>query len=211
LFLAYLQLRNGTGVTAKERCFLACDLGTSSVKAVLTGARGEVRGAGHGSYATHRPAPGWAGQDPEDWWRSLVGGRGRRAALGRRRCECGRRDRLSGQMQGTLPVDSSGRPLSRCLIWLDAASRFVEAREVTRGFVRYQGYGVWRLLTWLALTNGAPSLTGKDPAAKLLWIRKHQPKLFARAAASSTPRTTWCGAPTGTPDDQRSTARTSRG
>ena len=65
-------------------------------------------------YPLSTPQPGWAEQDPEDWWRAAEaalarGSRGRDAAgIG-----------LSGQMHGLVALDADDRVLRPAILWND--------------------------------------------------------------------------------------------
>ncbi len=158
---------------------LGYDFGTSSVKSALFDAEGRVVARAREAYPLAHPAPGWAEQDPEDWWRAMTRATRkmledaaippeRIAALG-----------IAAQMGGMVPLDEAGAPLHPALIWLDTRSAR-QARRLVAGWPRIQGYGLARLLPWLRLTNGAPNLSGKDPLSKMLWLREERPEIWAR-------------------------------
>src|SRR3954454_9684235 len=46
------------------------DVGTSGVKALAVDQDGEVVAGAEVAYGLSTPRPGWAEQDPEDWWRA---------------------------------------------------------------------------------------------------------------------------------------------
>ncbi|MET8869873.1 FGGY family carbohydrate kinase, partial [Nonomuraea sp. NPDC004580] len=48
--------------------FLALDLGTEGARAAVYGDQGALLGSGAEAYPTRFPRPGWAEQDPDDWW-----------------------------------------------------------------------------------------------------------------------------------------------
>ena len=82
---------------------LGIDLGTSSVKALIVDEHGRTLGSGHAGYPLRHPRPGWAEQEPDEWWRgtiaavrmaSIHAGSPRIDAIG-----------LSGQMHGTVLLD----------------------------------------------------------------------------------------------------------
>lgn len=158
---------------------LAHDLGTSSNKAVVTTEEGEIVSASTEEFDIIAPHKGWAEQDPSVWWDAVC--RTSRSVLHDVGIPPDEISAISfaGQMQGLLPVDVNGQPLKNCLIWLDARAA-EQAHEATRGLIRFQGYGILRLLRWLYITNGAPTLSGKDPLAKMLWIRDNEPEIWER-------------------------------
>lgn len=164
-----------------RKLVLAHDVGTSSNKAVLLDEGGTLIATASAGYPTHSPQPGWAEQDPADWWRAV-----REATASLLTQTSARRDEIvavsfTGQMQGTLPVNASGQPLMRSMIWLDTRAE-AQAREVTRGTIRVFGYGPTRLARWLWLTSGAPSLTGTDPISKILWLRQNRPEVWGQTS-----------------------------
>jgi sugar (pentulose or hexulose) kinase len=52
---------------------LAIDAGTEAIKAGLFDVHGRRVALGSRTYPTYFPAPGWAEQDPAEWWAGLVG------------------------------------------------------------------------------------------------------------------------------------------
>ena len=169
-----------TPVSSKGDLVLGYDFGTSSVKAALFDRDGRIVADGQRSYPLMLPEDGWAEQAPEDWWAAM--GAVTRAILDTAQVNPNRIAALglAAQMCGTIPVDRDGGPLHNCLIWLDTRSDAV-ARRITGGGPRIAGYGAFKLLRWLYLTNGAPNLSGKDPASKIVWLRENRPALWARA------------------------------
>jgi len=167
-------------VNSKADLVLGYDFGTSSVKAALFDRNGRVVADSQQPYPLLLPQPGWAEQKPEDWWRAMAAAT--RALLAKAQAAPERIAALgmSAQMCGTIPVDCDGGPLHNCLIWLDTRSDGI-ARRITAGGPRIAGYGIFRLLRWLYLTNGAPNLSGKDPASKILWLRENEPEIWTRA------------------------------
>ncbi len=162
-----------------ERNILAIDVGTSEIKAALVSHIGQVQECASSAMPLLHPEPTWAEQDPETWWRTI---REATAALWAR--VEGRPIEVSAvvfscQMFGVLPVDEHGKPLSNAMIWLDTRSR-EQARNITHGFPKISGYGVWKLIKWLRETNGAPNLAGRDTISKFIWLREQCPEIWAR-------------------------------
>jgi xylulokinase len=152
-----------------DRLFLGLDVGTSGVKALLVGESGEVEGAATVALTLSTPRPGWAEQDPDDWWAAavaamrelLVAGRGERvAAVG-----------ISGQMHSSVFLDRAGSVIRPALLWCDGRTT-EECGEIT------ERVGGEERLRELACN---PALEGFT-LPKVLWLRNHEPAAFARLA-----------------------------
>ena len=147
------------------------DVGTTGVKAVAVGEDGEVVARAERAYGLSTPAPGWAEQDPEDWWRAAevaleeVSAGVDVAGLG-----------LTGQMHGLVCLDASDRVLRPAILWNDqrTAAECVEIEERV---------GRDRLLE----LTGNRALTGFT-APKLLWLRRHEPDVYGRIARLLLPK-----------------------
>jgi len=97
--------------------FLGIDLGTSSVKVVAVSTSGKILGLGSVEYPILTPQPGWAEQDPEQWWNATT--RAVRQAIN----AAGQPEILaigfSGQMHGPVLLDKAGKLLGNAIIWAD--------------------------------------------------------------------------------------------
>jgi len=95
------------------------DVGTQSLKAVVTSDDLVVRGEGSVAYQPVYPRPGWAEQDPRLWEDAL--GPAIAVALDEARCDAGavRGIGIAGQLDGCVAVDAAGRALGPALPWLD--------------------------------------------------------------------------------------------
>lgn len=145
---------------------LAHDLGTTGNKASLFDASGALLASAISPYETRYPRPGWAEQDPHDWWRAVVAST-RQILQG----EAFSSDDVavvsfSGQMMGCLPVDRAGAPLRPAIIWADQRAE-EEAAELAR---KVSPEAIYRLTGHRASASYS--------AAKILWVRRHQPEVF---------------------------------
>jgi len=145
------------------------DVGTTGVKTVAISEAGEVLACAAEEYPLSMPRPGWAEQDPEDWWRASERALGR---LGVEPAGIG----LSGQMHGLVALDSSDRVLRPAMLWNDQRTS-AECAEIE------ERVGLQRLV---ALT-GNRALTGFT-APKLLWLRRHEPDTYGRIARMLLPK-----------------------
>jgi len=147
---------------ARSSTFVGLDVGTTGVKAIAVSPEGEVVAGAEREYPLSTPAPGWAEQDPEDWWRASE------AALADVGAEHAAGIGLSGQMHGLVALDESDRVIRPAILWNDQRTA-AECEEIERRI------GVERLI---ALT-GNRALTGFT-APKLLWLRAHEPEAYGR-------------------------------
>jgi xylulokinase len=151
---------------------LGIDIGTSAVKAVVLGEAGEPIDEASAPLAVSRPRPLWSEQDPDDWWRATDAAVRALAARGSTRgvVAVG----LSGQMHGATLLDGQLRPLRPAILWNDGRSAAqCEALEAAAPESR-------RITGNLAM----PGFT----APKLLWVRAHEPDVFARTRAVLLPK-----------------------
>ena len=158
---------------------LAVDLGTSGVKVALVDARARVL-AWESEPLTLTVTPdGGAEQSPDAWWAGLLAAASRVLARGACPRSAVRAVACSTQGEGTVPVDREGRALMSCLTWMDMRGAAALRRQF-RGLVNVSGASLIRVLRWIRLTGGMPSMTGKDPAGHMLWLRDERPELYAR-------------------------------
>jgi xylulokinase len=144
------------------------DVGTTGVKAVRISETGEVIARHEEEYPLSIPQPGWAEQDPEDWWRATeraLAAVGRDGPIG-----------LTGQMHGLVLLDSADRVLRPAILWNDQRTE-AECAEIEErvGFER---------LVALTGNRALPGFT----APKLAWVRKHEADVWAKAAHVLLPK-----------------------
>lgn len=155
---------------------LTIDLGTSGPKVAIFTADGEFIDGVFEPVDLLLSAGGGAEQRPADWWVAIQRGV---AALHDRNSFAGLSiDAISvtSQWSGTIPVDSDGNALHNAVIWMDSRGA-PDVERIVGGPVRVQGYDPRKLRTWVNLTGGIPSLSGKDPVAHIAWLRRVHPEL----------------------------------
>ncbi|MGC9075565.1 MAG: xylulokinase [Candidatus Bipolaricaulaceae bacterium] len=146
--------------------FLAIDIGTSVTKVVAFDEKGRICVQARASYPTHRPQPGWAEQDPEDWWKAVSEATRlvmRKLRSPKRRVEA---VGLTGQMHGLVLLGRNGKPLLPCLIWMDT-------RAGNQAKALAKSVGEQKLLS---RTGNRP--IPAFPAAKFLWVRENLPRIY---------------------------------
>ena len=99
-----------------EPYVMAFDVGTSGVKTAVIAADGRLLACAGGTYPLAAPRPGWAEQNPEDYWLALCAGARRAAAEAGSPPEGIAGISLCTRWKGIIPVDAQGRALHPCVI-----------------------------------------------------------------------------------------------
>lgn len=169
------------GAATGEAIVLAIDHGTSGCKTALITLSGEVVDFAFAPTPLHVLPGGGAEQDPEDWWRALVGTA--RTVLGRGlvRPEQVVAVACSSTFSTTVAVDASGAPLHPAITWLDSRGA-PYIREVMGGFPAIKGYAISKLVRFIRLAGGGPTLSGKDDIAHVLYVQRALPDVYRRTA-----------------------------
>lgn len=159
---------------------LGIDIGTTGVKAALFAVQdGRALSSAFVDYPLYHPHPGWAEQQPEDWWQATLVSIRRCLVEGAQEGVSPAEVRgvgLSGQMHGVVLLDESYRVLRPCIIWADQRSE-AQCQWMT-GRV-----GASRLIDLVS----NPALPGFS-APKALWVRDNEPEIFARARTLLLPK-----------------------
>ncbi len=148
------------------------DVGTTATKGLAIDPDGTVLARAEAEYPLSTPKPGWAEQDPEDWWRAtetvlaaLKEQTGEPQGIG-----------LSGQMHGLVALDESDRVLRPAILWNDQRTQ-AECDEIESTI------GLDRLIE----LTGNRALTGFT-APKILWLRHNEPDIYARIRHIALPK-----------------------
>jgi len=160
------------------------DVGTGGTRAVLVDEQGKLIASASSEHAPFRvDHPGWAEQDPEDWWRAAQDAI-RAVLAGLAKSHPGKKVDalgLTGQMHGAVMLDKDGQVLRPSLIWCDTRT------QPQCDWLHAQfgpGEEGRRRLIELTANPALPNFT----LTKLLWVKEHQPEIFARIAHILCPK-----------------------
>ncbi|MDY0020005.1 MAG: FGGY family carbohydrate kinase, partial [Anaerolineae bacterium] len=156
--------------------FLGLDVSTTGAKALLIDASGGVVSSATTPLPLSTPHPLWSEQDPHDWWAGIA------ASIRRALAQAGvpgsavKAVGLTGQMHGLTLLDGSGKVLRPAILWNDqrtgAQCDEIRVRLGKERFIQI---------------TGNDALTGFT-APKILWVREHEPEIYARAAHVLLPK-----------------------
>ncbi len=153
--------------------YLGIDIGTTSVKTVLIDGRQRVKATASAPLSVSRPHPGWSEQAPEAWWRACLKTLDQIKAERPKDMAAVEGIGLSGQQHGATLLDENNKPLRPAILWNDGRSA-LECTEL-------EAAAPFREITGNAVMPGFT-------APKLAWVRKHEPKIFARVRKVLLPK-----------------------
>ncbi len=155
---------------------IGIDVGTSGTKTVLFDEKGCKIASHTVEYPMYQPKNGWAEQKPEDWWGAVVetiaevmkksgADKNEIAGIG-----------ISGQMHGLVMLDENDNVLRPSIIWCDQRTG-EECRDIENIIGRER----------LIEITANPALTGFT-ASKIMWVKKHEPEIYAKCAHILLPK-----------------------
>jgi xylulokinase len=124
---------------------------------------------------------GGAEQVPQAWWTAFGRCAARLSASHPEEFRAVTTVCCSTQAEGTIAVDDAGEPLTNCILWMDMRGE-PNLRRQFGGRPALKGLAASRYARWIRLTGGAPSPTGKDQAAHMLWVRDELPAVYEKTA-----------------------------
>jgi xylulokinase len=150
---------------------LGIDLGSSSIKVALldpqTGESGGTVFYPKSEQPINVPEPGFAEQDPDDWYENLKMAVRELLSLEQVPADDVEAIGISYQMHGLVCIDDAQQVLRPAIIWCDS-------RAVSYGQQAIEGIGYDRCMSHLL------NSPGNFTAAKLAWVKEYEPGLFAR-------------------------------
>jgi len=150
---------------------LSIDLGTEGARVGAFTETGDTLGSVHRPYPTTFPRPGWAEQDPEDWWRSFLSATHELLATDACRAAGPVVSIASATTASTVAVvDASGVPLRPAILWMDSRASEQSARTATLAAEH-------RILDWSGGSDAAEWLV-----PKAMWLKEHDRETYDRSA-----------------------------
>lgn len=154
--------------------YIGIDLGTSSVKLLLTDAKGEILAEASEGYDVSYPKAGWTEQSPELWLKAvekalprLLEGQGAELVKG---------ISFGGQMHGLVILDENDKVIRPCILWNDG--RTEKETEYLNTVIGKEK---------LSYFTGNIAFAGFT-APKILWIKENEPENFKKISKIMLPK-----------------------
>ncbi len=145
----------------------AYDVGTSSLKTALVDINGNIIGHAREEYPLYYPNPGWAEQDPDDYWNAVIKTTREIMEKSKIAPEDVKGLIFTTQALGIIPVDKDGNLLNRNITWVDSRAE-KQAKQVMRRFggksIFYKIFGI--------------EISGKDVIPKIMWMKQNMREIY---------------------------------
>ena len=146
---------------------LGVDIGTSACKVAVFNKQGEVIASGNGGYQVYYPHPGWAEQNPDEWWSAVCRAIGDVLKKGDIKPEEIKGIGVDGQSWSAIPIDKDGNVLTNTPIWMDTRAQSI----CDRLNVEIGADNIFQV----AGNSMQPSYS----TAKILWYKENMPEVYA--------------------------------
>lgn len=150
---------------------LSFDLGTTAIKTALFDTNGKLIAKSTQEYELKTPTPVVVEQEVAVYWKAIKDGirviMERSRVLPRQITCIG----ISAQGETLVPVDNDGSALRPAIVWMDNRAQ-EEAEEIGRTFSKQE----------LCERTGQVEMVPTWPAAKILWLKRHEPHTFNKTA-----------------------------
>ena len=147
---------------------LGIDIGTSACKVAVFNRNGEVLSQANGSYSVYYPKPGWAEQNPEEWWDAVCLAVKEALQKGEISSSQIAGVGIDGQSWSAIAVDKDGNVLTNTPIWMDTRATDIckELREKIGENAIFELCG----------NSLQPSYT----TAKILWYKQNMSEVYEK-------------------------------
>lgn len=149
---------------------IGCDVGSQGTKVILLSTAGEVAGEAYEGYPIDYPHPLWAEQPVERWLDALTLAIRRLLSQSGVSAENVRSLSLATQVDGLVPIDSSGAPLYPAIIWMDRRAG-AQCERIRQRLGEDQVFHLTGL-----------NLDATHVAPKIRWLADEHPEIYERTA-----------------------------
>ena len=153
-----------------ENYLIGVDGGTEGIRAGVFDTTGKPLAYASMNYQTNFPYPGWAEQDPRDWWKALS------VSVRKAIQESGiTAEQVAAMTVDTtccsvVALDDSGDPLRPALIWMDVRSANQAEQVAACEDPALQ-----------VNSNGKGPVSAEWMIPKALWLKQNEPEIFEKA------------------------------
>lgn len=154
--------------------YIGIDLGTSSVKLLLSDENGNILKTATREYPLIFPKEGWSEQNPDEWWKGTLSALDE--ILENTDCSLIKGIGVAGQMHGLVILDENDEVIRPAILWNDGRTeKQVDYLNNTVGKEK------------LSVYTGNIAFAGFT-APKILWVKENEPENFKRIKKIMLPK-----------------------
>lgn len=151
-----------------KQYLLGIDIGTSACKVALFAKDGKVEAAASEGYPVYYPHPGWAEQNPDEWWEAVCNAIWTVLSSSGISPEDIAGIGIDGQSWSAIAIDEEGKVLTNTPIWMDTRAQDI----CDRVNEKVGGEKIFELCGNML----QPSYT----TAKILWYKENLPEVYKK-------------------------------
>lgn len=147
---------------------LGIDIGTTGTRSLVINEDGSIIGSAVKEYPLYTPKPGWAEQEPEDWYDATI--QTIKEVLEKNEIKGSdiKAIGLSGQMHGSVFLDKNNEVIRPAILWCDQRTE-PQCQEI------YNIFGYENFIK-LSYNKALPGFT----SPKILWLRENEPENYKK-------------------------------
>lgn len=147
---------------------LGIDIGTSACKVAIFEENGTVMAASNEEYPVYYPKPGWAEQDPTEWYQAIC--KAIKSVLAKANLDAKEIAGvgIDGQSWSAIAVDQAGTVLTKTPIWMDTRSKEI-CEEINEKIGADEIFAI-----------SGNSLQPSYTTGKILWYQRHMPEVYEK-------------------------------
>ena len=155
---------------------MGIDVATSGTKCIIADEKGKIVSSAFNEYPLISPNPGWAEQNPEEWWKAAYSSIKEALKKGNIKGEAIAGIGVTGQMHSSVFLDEESEVIRPAILWCDNRTE-KQVEEVHNLFGREK---------FIQLT-GNPVLTGFT-LPKILWLKENEPANYKKLRKVLVPK-----------------------
>jgi xylulokinase len=162
--------------TNKKNYLLGIDIGTSGTRCIIIDEGGTIEGSAIKEYPLSTPKPGWAEQNPMDWYDATISTMKEVLKSSKIDGSNVKAIGLSGQMHSSVFLDKDNNVIRPALLWCDQRTE-PQCQKI------YNIFGYENFIR-LSYNKALPGFT----SPKILWLRENEPENYKKVAKILLPK-----------------------
>jgi len=155
---------------------LGIDIGTSGTRCIVIDGSGNIIGSAIKEYPLNTPKPGWAEQDPMDWYDATISTIKQVLEENKISGADIKAIGLSGQMHGSVFLDKNNNVIRPAILWCDQRTE-PQCREI------YDVFGYENFIR-LSYNRALPGFT----SPKIMWLSENEPENYVKVSKILLPK-----------------------